>query len=242
MRRPRTVRALPGTIGICSKRSVIMATRDGRYRVRITRRVWSLPCAGALSRKSGRFYSIANFRRPIPPMRGSSASADSRNRHADFRSRRLGCGTFPGAAILATAACAGCLRHRCGGDPPGNTPQAKNLGARSVTAPRADSRRRRTLRGPSDATAYPALAMSARPTRELSIMLFIGTPSPSARQRQGHTISDKGSGVGQAEHVRRHDNRVSPGIGFALDRGEGRQALGRKHIPGEQRQRGRQTP
>ena len=114
-------------------------------------------------------------------------------------------------------------------------------GARAVTRPSAPSNRRRRPRGPSDDTAYPALRMSASPTRESSMKPFMGLCPPST-ERLGDRIGNPGCRVGQCEHVRRHDERVAPRVGFALHRRESRQALRREHVPREQRQRRRQAP
>src|ERR1700678_2210225 len=59
-------------------------------------------------------------------------------------------------------------------------PSPRNTGARASSRLETASRRCRRLRGPSDDTAYPALTRSARPTRELSRMLFMRTHQLSA--------------------------------------------------------------
>jgi hypothetical protein len=67
------------------------------------------------------------------------------------------------AALPADAASSRCAVRR----------SRRKAGARAVNRLKAPSKARRRLRGPSAVAAYPALTISARPTRELSRMPFM---------------------------------------------------------------------
>jgi len=114
-------------------------------------------------------------------------------------------------------------------------------GARANSRLEAASTRRRRLRGPSAEATYAALTRSTRPTRTGSSMRIMRARA-SSTQRLGDRVGDPGSRVGERKHVRRHDDRVTPGIGLAFDRRKGREALRREYVPSQQRERRRQTP
>ena len=61
----------------------------------------------------------------------------------------------------------------------------------------------------------------------------------SAQPRgQRHAVGDERRQVGQRELVGRHQRRLAPAVGFAAHHRQGRQALRREDVPGQQRQPG----
>ena len=63
-----------------------------------------------------------------------------------------------------------------------------------------------------------------------------------APQPQREPVRRPCCGIGQPEQVSRHDQRVAPRVGFTPHHGQGREALRRKNIPGQQRIGGGQRP
>ena len=66
-------------------------------------------------------------------------------------------------------------------------------------------------------------------------VLARSAPSQPPPSGERDVVGDERRDVRQREQVAGHDQRIAPGVGFALHDRQGREALRREHVPGQQR-------